>query len=494
MRLSTRFAVCLAVLVPLLVLLGGMLVLSLVSHDLSTERDRGLALRTRALAPMATSYMWRVRLVPEVHPDLIARRLATAALSAGNPGGVRVDVSGAAPLVIGDVPATMPATGRDGPATFSGGGRSWRFTTSGLGVLKGSGRLWVFEAEEHLDRDLAVLRERVVLVTLVAAAAGAMAGFRLGRLAVRPLTVLRRQARELDVPAVSDTRLATASGVVEVDELARLLNELLDRRDAAVTRTAEALETARAFAATVSHELRTPLTSMGTNLGLLDHPGLDPAERAEVIADLRAEHDRTQRLVTMLRRLARGELVEPAAFTGTDLAEITATAVEEARRRHPDAAITLSGTGDLPVRGWDEGLRVVVDNLLDNAAIHGVVHDADGTGHAVVTVTLRTAGGEAVLGVQDTGPGIPPAERESVFTRFHRRAGSPGAGLGLTLVRQQVLLHGGTVTVTGPEPGPPDGAEPGDAGPGTGTRVEVRLPVEDARSAGTLPAPARDLP
>nr|BFE81690.1 hypothetical protein GCM10020093_042910 [Planobispora longispora] len=276
--------------------------------------------------------------------------------------------------------------------------------------------------------------------------------------------------------------------MTEIDELAGLLNELLDRRDAAVARTGEALETARAFAATAAHELRTPLTSMGANLGLLDHPGLDPAERAETVADLIAEHSRMQRLITLLRGLARGDLIDPATFTGTDLTEIVAAAAEDARSRHPGAVITIALADGPRVRGWEEGLRVIVDNLLDNAAIHG----ADPHGRATITVTLSFSatsavpvppspalpastatpapdgGGVAVLVVQDAGPGIPPADRERVFARFHRRTGSPGSGLGLTLVRQQVALHGGAVTVTGSHGG-------------AGTRVEVRLPAATPR-------------
>ncbi|MEU4538221.1 HAMP domain-containing sensor histidine kinase [Streptosporangium sp. NPDC023825] len=474
MRLSTRFAACLAALVPLLVLLGGLLVLNLVSHDLRAERDERMATRAYALAPLATSYSWRVRMTPGSPPDLITQRLAVAAaVGAGSPGGMRVEVPGSEPLDMGEVPATTPAVAGKGAATFVDSARRWRFVVSDLGPRGGAGRLWVFEAEEHLDRQLGVLRNRLALVTLVSAGVGVVAGLALGRFAVRPLAVLRGQARGIGASSARGTRLATTSRVTEIDELAALLNDLLDRRDAAVTRTGEALETARAFAATVAHELRTPLTSMGTNLELLGHPGLDPVERAEIVADLGAEHGRAQRLITMLRRLARGELVGPESFADTDLAEITAVAVEEARRRHPKAAIAFSPAAGPVVRGWAEGLRMIMDNLLDNAAIHGA-DDADDGGRATITVTLSVDGEVAVLAVQDAGAGIPPAERDSVFTRFHRRAGSPGSGLGLTLIRQQTVLHGGTVAVA-------------DAGQVRGTRVEVRLPTSPplpARSPG----------
>ncbi|GIH95480.1 sensor histidine kinase [Planobispora siamensis] len=460
MRLSTRFAICLAALVTALMLPTGMIVLGVVSHDLRAERDRQLVLRSRALEPMAASYSFRVLLAPAVPPDFLEQRLTGAALESGGPGGVHLEVPGAAPLVVGDVPAVMPPADQDGPATFTRDGRRWRFVAAALGRRGNLARLRVFESEERLDRQLDLLRERLVLITLAAAGTGAVAGLLLGRFAVRPLTALRAQARRIDVPSPGAARLATSSGVTEIDELAGRLNDLLDRRDAAVRRTGEALETARSFAASVAHELRTPLTSMGIDLTLLGRPDLDPAERAEIVTDLGAEHVRAQRLITMLRRLADGELADPAAFTEADLTEIVAVAVEEARRRHPHAEIAFSRTDGLPVRGWAEGLRMIADNLLDNAAVHGAGDD----GRATVEVTLSAGGGTAVLAVRDAGAGIPEAEHESVFTRFHRRPGSPGSGLGLTLVRQQALLHGGTVSVT-------------DPGRGPGTRVEVRLPA-----------------
>jgi two-component system sensor histidine kinase PrrB len=459
-RLSTRFAVCVAVLVPLLVSLAGLIVLSVASHDMRAERDRQLTVRLRALTTTAAVYARRARPLSRIPPDIAAQRLTGAALGADSPGGVYVEVPGAEPLIIGDVPAALPAAAMKGPATFVDGTRRWRYVMAGLGARNTPARLWVFEPEQRLAGQLALLRRRLLLVTLAAVGAGAAAGFGLGRFAVRPLAVLRRQARAIDRPPLAGARLATSSGVTEIDELAVLLNHLLDRRDAAVARTGEALESARAFAATAAHELRTPLTSMGTNLSLLDHPDLDPAERAEILADLSSEHGRIQRLITMLRQLARGELLDPATFADVDLTEVVATAVEESRRRHPHAAITSRLWNDLVVRGSAEGLRVIVDNLIDNAATHGV--DADG--HAVISVLLTVADGAAVLAVQDAGRGIDRADRESVFARFHRRAGSPGSGLGLTLVRQQAMRHGGAAVVA-------------DLRDGAGTRIEVRLPV-----------------
>jgi two-component system sensor histidine kinase PrrB len=123
-----------------------------------------------------------------------------------------------------------------------------------------------------------------------------------------------------------------------------------------------------------------------------------------------------------------------------------------------------------------------VHNLLVNALTHGRARD----GRALVEVTLRpvvAADGHtaAVLTVDDHGPGIEPARREEVFRRFHRGPDSPGSGLGLTLVAQQIALHQGRIVVTDR----PDGLP--------GTRFEVLLPLTGMREVEhTLPLLRRD--
>jgi signal transduction histidine kinase len=118
------------------------------------------------------------------------------------------------------------------------------------------------------------------------------------------------------------------------------------------------------------------------------------------------------------------------------------------------------------VHGWDGGLRLLVDNLLDNAALHGA---------RTVQVRLREDGDALVLTVADDGPGIPAEERERVLEPFARgsRATSRGTGLGLAIVAQQAALHGGTLTL-------------GDADLG-GLAVEVRLPAATMRGRADAP-------
>jgi two-component system sensor histidine kinase PrrB len=187
--------------------------------------------------------------------------------------------------------------------------------------------------------------------------------------------------------------------------------------------------------------------SMRINLDVLDGtPAPGESERAEIVADLRAEHERLLGLLIMLRALAQGELVEADAFTPVDLAELLDTAVADLRRAHPTARVTLDLAPGCVVHGWPQGLRSAVDNLLTNAVVHGAGPD----GTAAVEVTVRRAAGPPAVEVlvDDHGPGVPEAARAQIFQRFVRRPDSPGSGLGLALVAQQAALHGGTITPT----------------------------------------------
>jgi len=233
--------------------------------------------------------------------------------------------------------------------------------------------------------------------------------------------------------------------------VAAVVDTALDRYDAQVVLTNHALQTARSFAASAAHELRTPLASIGANLDTLQrHPDMGPADSAEILTDLVDGHRRAVGLLTMLGVLAQGELVTAESFEPVDLADLVDAAVSSAQSRHPHAVITADCPGQVPGYGWPDGLRCIIDNLIDNAAIHG---RDPGTGRVRVRLTLRNRVDGAVLSVIDDGPGIAQDRHRSVFDRFSCSADSPGSGLGLALVKQQVTLHGGQVTVGAPPGG-----------------------------------------
>jgi len=279
---------------------------------------------------------------------------------------------------------------------------------------------------------------------LVALAVWALVGVSLAPL--RPLTaLLRTRAAESLEP------LPEAGLPAEVAPLVTALNALL-------LRVQGSFEAQRAFVADAAHELRSPLTALKLQIELLGRAGAAPVT-PQAVAELSAAMQRAQRLVEQLLALARAEPGgAESARVPTDLAEAARQAVADAVPLAATRAtgLELDAPGLLQVLGDAQALRVLVRNLVDNAVRYA------GPG-AQVQVSLRAEGPEAVLRVDDSGPGIPPAERERVFARFYRRDGQSetGSGLGLAIVQAVAQRHGAAVVL-------------GES-PLGGLRVEVRL-------------------
>ncbi|MFE5329150.1 sensor histidine kinase [Embleya sp. NPDC056575] len=453
MKLSTRVALSVAVLVPLLVLGAGTLVVHWVRADLLARQDQQLQQRAERLTPPARALL---RTDLDVRQQALRTRQYRV-LSMALDVGVRVDTPDG-PLMVGPQPpqtTTLP-TRAPNPVTVHAGRLSWRMVTRPLPT----GPMYVFLPSGEPEAQAALLRRRVYVVTVFAVPLSALAGLAAGTAATRSLRALRRRAARLDPDDGAHEAVHVSSGVVEVDELGRTLDDVLGRYAEQTARTREALETARSFAATVDHELRGPLTGMRTDLEVLTtYPDLAAAERADVLADLWVGHERVLSVLAALRALAQGDLVDATAFEAVELGEVAHASARGAPAHRPGVELPVEIRVEAPhevvVYGLAAGLRLLVDNLVGNALVHGASR---------VLVKVLPGLDCGVVCVDDDGPGIAPELRDVVFERFHRGPGSGGAGLGLTLVAQQVALHGGRVTV---------GVPPS----GRGTRIEVVLPL-----------------
>jgi PAS domain S-box-containing protein len=264
--------------------------------------------------------------------------------------------------------------------------------------------------------------------------------------------------------------VAAALARVDAAEAERKRAEMLAAIDHAKT----------VFFSNVSHEFRTPLTLMlGPLEEALQDEGLAPAVRARLdIANRNAL--RLLRLVNSLldfSRLEAGRI--EAGVVPTELAPLTADLASNFRSACERAGLALTvecaplrDTVDLDPAMWE----TIVLNLLSNAFKFTL---AGG-----IRVLLHEADGMAELQVSDTGVGIPAADLGRVFERFHRVEGQAGrsvegSGIGLSLVRELMQLHGGTIAVTSEQ--------------GVGTRFTLRLPFSGAQSAPAAApaAPAR---
>ncbi|HET7728754.1 MAG TPA: ATP-binding protein [Usitatibacter sp.] len=220
----------------------------------------------------------------------------------------------------------------------------------------------------------------------------------------------------------------------EVQPLVEALNGLLGRLGAALSQQ-------RQFVADAAHELRTPLTALRLQLQLAERARDEP-DRERAHAMLREGIARAVHLVEQLLTLAREDPEAPAR--PAENVDLSAMARSVIRDHEPAAAakgLALDGRIDegVSAAGSAVALRALLQNLVDNAIRY--------TPAGAVTVRVRRQGAAAILEVEDTGPGIPAAERERVFDRFYRgeSAAEGGTGLGLAIVRRIAQRHGGTV-------------------------------------------------
>jgi signal transduction histidine kinase len=260
------------------------------------------------------------------------------------------------------------------------------------------------------------------------------------------------------------------------EEAAELQRRLTSQEHEVVSRLQEADRLKADLIAAVSHELRNPLTTIVGVLGILRvrRDRLSQAERDELVLMGIDQSERLHRMIEQLLTAARFEQPEGVASLGASRTELDATdlirqAGAEARARHSDRRIAIETNGALPVRVARDAVVQVLGNLLDNAC----KYSPDGE---PVRLSGNREGAEAVLVVEDAGPGIPEAERQRIFDRFtqlerHRPRRDGGVGLGLYIARQLALSQGGDLLVVDP----PDGR---------GARFELHLPlVPDAAAS-----------
>jgi len=271
---------------------------------------------------------------------------------------------------------------------------------------------------------------------------------------LRTLTSVRREIASrshVDLSPIDEKELPH-----ELLPLISSMNDLLSRLSAA-------LAAQQRFIADAAHQLRTPVAALKTQTELAIRQVHDKEARA-AFKHLHSAADHAARLVSQLLTLARAEpgshrsVIRQAVDLVVLARQTTGEWVPRALAHELDlgfdddsAAATISADPFL--------LREMLNNLIDNAICY-----TPAGGH--ITVRIRTSSTSAMIDVEDSGPGIPEAEREKVFERFYRiPGGAPeGCGLGLAIVREIAQGHDATTEIS-----------PGAGG--RGTRVTVSFPL-----------------
>lgn len=290
-----------------------------------------------------------------------------------------------------------------------------------------------------------------VAVTIVSAA---IAYFVSGQ-ALKPLRKLSQQAEKIDQDSISDIRLSEDT-VKEFRQLSISVNLMLDR-------LSESFAMQRQFSGNAAHELRTPLAIMQTKLELFaaEHKNMED-DTAELVRSQAEQLDRLSKLVHTLLEMSnlssapRSDRIELAPLVEEIITDLTPLASQN--------DITMEQDCDnVVITGSDALIYRLVFNLIENA----VKYNRRG---GSVSVSVHKENSAVVVRVSDTGCGIPEEYRESIFQPFFRVDKSRsrqmgGVGLGLALVHEIAVLHGGSVR-----------AEPGNK---SGTVFIVTLPAGD---------------
>ena len=270
--------------------------------------------------------------------------------------------------------------------------------------------------------------------------------------AVRPLAGIANAAERL-ADGDSNVRVAV-TGPGPVRRLGASFNAMAERLD-------RSRADRQALLADVTHELRTPLQVIGGSVeAMIDgvHP-LDDAHLAPILAEIAVMN----RLLDDLRTVSLAESgALPLHREEVDVRRVEADVVAGHAAAAEEKGVALAAAAGEPIMLDADPVRI--REVLANLVVNAIRHTPAG---GSVSLDARVDGGWVELTVTDTGEGIAPADLERVFDRFHRRADTGGSGLGLTIVRDLVAAHGGTVRAES------------DGIAGHGTRFTVRLPRRD---------------
>lgn len=302
----------------------------------------------------------------------------------------------------------------------------------------------------------------------LAVAASALLGVLVTRSSLRPVAEILESARRLGGERL-DQRIPVRGTGDEFDQIAEVMNEALARIESAVVAL-------RRYSLDAAHQLRTPLTVLRSRIEVALRSEAERADPEHLLEELLEDVVQLGEMVDAMLSLARSagglepEQRQPVALEPVleAVADFFGPFAEEQGKK---LECVMNGRGT--VLGDETWLHQLFVNLVDNAVRYTAPGD-------LITVELETGAGHATVRVRDSGPGIPPAERSTVFERFHRVApGGPvrGAGLGLALAREIATVHGGSVWA--------------ESTPGGGATFCVRLPLARRVVAGAQGAQSR---
>jgi two-component system OmpR family sensor kinase len=436
---TLRFRLVLAAAGSILValVLFGAATVVIVGHELRGSLDSALRQRAQEVAELAVSAPAVLTEPGALETPVSGRSIAVEVIDARGRIVARSLSLGAGLLPEDRLARAARVSGATGYENIDVGGRPFRLFAAPIALSgpAGGGAVLVASDTSDISHTTARLGVLVILAGAGAALLAALLAAVLTRRGLRPLRRLAAGAGEIERTADASQRLPERAVADEIGQLTGVLNRMLASLEAA--RAGE-----RRFLADASHELRTPVTTLLGNVEFAARHGADP----EVLEELQRDARRLARLVDDLLALERADSGVRADAT-VDLGEVVRAVVgaHAGEASGGRARVECEGVDHVVVRGDQSALVRAVENLVENALVHG---PAD----RPVTVSLSRVDGWARLTVRDEGPGPDLADRDRLFERFWRgtgAAGRPGSGLGLSIVSAIVERHAGRVAVDG---------------------------------------------
>ena len=403
--------------------------LGITSHVMRSERRDFVAATATRLAAG-----FQAELEDEPNAPLAAQSLVDDGFDVG----LQVEVRDAAGSVLASSLGAAPEH-TTGKGDRTGRVRE-RFVATAVGAQ--GVRILVVGSDAAREAGLSALGRALLIAAAPILVLSLLFGRWITSRALRPLSRMATRVEGLSVER-HPRSLGTQSGLAEVDQLAASFDRLLERLD-------DALLAERRLTADASHELRTPLTVLNGELGLLlEHPSNNAVSAPGLERAIR-QVAAMQELVDAILVLHRSREIGSSGAVGFEvlnLCDVAREVVSELLVRYPgrEADLHVAAPDEVLVTGNTALLASAVRNLVDNALKFTRVGER-------VEIRLGATGGAAVLTVEDTGRGIPAAERERIFDPFFRGAGARaqtgGFGLGLPILRRVARAHGGDVELT----------------------------------------------
>jgi two-component system sensor histidine kinase CreC len=297
------------------------------------------------------------------------------------------------------------------------------------------GVLTVVEPTESIDAFLHLARPAFLRAALLALGAAALLGLGLSYLLTRPIDRLARYADGIRLGQHPPFPPLGRTEIADLGLALRRMQEALEGR-----------QYSKEYVQTLTHELKSPLSAIRGAAELLQE-GVPPEQQARFLANIRQEAERISRIVDRMLEMAMLESRrEPPEMAPVEMGAMVRAVAESAEPLLAGRELTMevAAAGRLAALGNAFLLHQALENLVQNA-----IEFSPPGGTVKVTVTADRD--RLTVSVADEGPGIPAYARERIFERFYSLSrpggGRKSTGLGLNLVREVAISHGGTIRV-----------------------------------------------